>query len=53
MYQGLTSPAAKGSSNLKAPVLHPIIMAALDDMYRHPVDFSVFFKEVHKLLFLQ
>ncbi|KAG1725293.1 hypothetical protein EDD22DRAFT_961659 [Suillus occidentalis] len=52
IYQGLTHPA-QDKSHLKAPVLFPIVMTALDDMYKHPADFSIFFKEAHELLFLQ
>ncbi|KAG2155199.1 uncharacterized protein EDB93DRAFT_1247690 [Suillus bovinus] len=52
MFQGLTHPP-QSNSHLKAPALFPIIMTALDNMYKHPGDFSVFFKEAHELLFLK
>ncbi|KAG2740816.1 hypothetical protein P692DRAFT_20822507 [Suillus brevipes Sb2] len=52
IYQGLTHPA-QHKSHLKAPMLFPIVMTALNDMYKHPADFNIFFKEAHKLLFLQ
>ncbi|KAG0695163.1 hypothetical protein DFH29DRAFT_880206 [Suillus ampliporus] len=41
------------STNLKAPDLHPRIMAALDEMYMHPDRFAPFFRVARELPSLQ
>ncbi|KAG1779683.1 hypothetical protein EV702DRAFT_1195057 [Suillus placidus] len=49
MYQAFTLQIPSDSTNLKAPELHPRIMAALDDMYDYPDRFASFFQVVREL----
>lgn len=53
MYQAFTLQIPSDSMNLKAPELHPKIMAALDDMYLHPDRFTSFFQVARELPSLQ
>ncbi|KAG2053012.1 hypothetical protein BDR06DRAFT_1009124 [Suillus hirtellus] len=53
MYQAFTLQIPSDSINLKAPDLHPRIMAALDEMYLHPDHFAIFFEVVCELPSLQ
>ncbi|KAG1783335.1 hypothetical protein EV702DRAFT_1191760 [Suillus placidus] len=53
MYQAFTLQIPSDSTNLKAPELHPRIMAALDDMYDYPDRFASFFQVARELPSLQ
>lgn len=53
MYQAFTLQIPSDATNLKAPGLHPRIMAALDEMYMHPDRFPTFFQVAHELPSLQ
>ncbi|KAG1879051.1 hypothetical protein F4604DRAFT_1923200 [Suillus subluteus] len=53
MYQAFTLQIPSDSTNLKAPELHPRIMAALDEMYMHPDHFGPFFQVARELPSLQ
>jgi hypothetical protein len=53
MYQAFTLQIPSDSTNLKAPELHPRVMAALDDMYMYPERFVSFFQVARELPSLQ
>jgi hypothetical protein len=53
MYQAFTLQIPSDSANLKAPDLHPRIMAALDEMYANPNRFPAFFQVARELPSLQ
>ncbi|KAG1861031.1 hypothetical protein C8R48DRAFT_774298 [Suillus tomentosus] len=53
MYQAFTLQMPSDSTNLKAPEIHPRIIAALDEMYMHPDRFAPFFQVARELPSLQ